>query len=59
MNEDDVIELFEERAAIREHDGKMDRQRAEYLALRDVRRISGTLPLWLVDRAKIAEKVRA
>ena len=48
MDKSDILELFNERAAIREFDGKMKRDRAEYLALRDVRAKIGILPEWLV-----------
>lgn len=49
---DDVWELYTERAAIREHDGGFSREHAEYVALRDVRSILGELPKWLIERVR-------
>lgn len=36
MNQDDMLELFNERAAIREYDGQKTREEAERLAREDV-----------------------
>lgn len=55
-SESDVWELFTERAAIREHDGGNSREHAEDNALRDVRRILGTLPKWLIERVEAARR---
>ena len=44
MTETEILALWHERAAIREYDGGMTRDRAEYQALRDVRKIIGELP---------------
>ncbi len=52
MDETDILELWTERSAIREYDGKMSRERAEYLALRDVRKIIGEIPEWLLKMVK-------
>jgi len=53
---DDIWELFTERAAIREHDGGSSREHAEDNALRDVRRILGTFPKWLIERVEAARR---
>jgi hypothetical protein len=37
----DLMELFHERAAIREHDGKQSRATAEWEAYQEMRRIYG------------------
>lgn len=47
-----LLELFTERAAMREFDGNVSREHAEYGALRDVRTIEGELPKWLIDRVR-------
>jgi hypothetical protein len=39
--ESELIELWHERAAIREYDGGLDRERAEEAAYYDLRRIVG------------------
>ena len=39
--ESELIELWNERAAIREYDGGLDRERAEEAAYYDLRRIVG------------------
>lgn len=52
MDDEAILELFTERAAIREHDGGASVQHAEYLALRDVRKIIGELPRWLVKQVE-------
>lgn len=53
MDDDEIRELWEERAAVREHDGKLSRGRAEYLAARDVRGMIAPQPLpgWLIEVA--------
>jgi hypothetical protein len=50
MTPEDIWELFSERAAIRQYDGGASRDHAEFLALRDVRKIIGELPKWLLER---------
>lgn len=50
MTPEDIWELFSERAAIRQYDGEVSREHAEFLALRDVRKIVGELPKWLLER---------
>ena len=53
--EAELIELYDERAAIREHDGGMSREQAEEAAYYDLRRIVGqgvSVPV------EIREKVR-
>lgn len=54
--EDDVglLELWEERAAIREYDGESNRETAEKMAAADLREMFGHVPRWLVDM--IAQK---
>jgi len=37
----DLIELFQERAAIMEYDGKLERSKAEWLAFVEMRRLYG------------------
>lgn len=44
MNEEELYQLWEERAAIREYDGGTRRERAEYLAALDIRKIAGRIP---------------
>jgi hypothetical protein len=46
----DLWELFKERAAIRQYDGGASREHAEFLALRDVQKIRGEAPKWLLER---------
>lgn len=56
MSEDDLIEIYEERAAVREHDGGMSRQEAERAAYWDWRKIVGrnvAAPQWIVERAQL------
>lgn len=53
--EAELIELYEERAAIREHDGGMNRREAEQAAYWDWRRTVGPkipAPQWIRDRAR-------
>ena len=58
FNKDDpfdagLLEVWEERAAIRQYDGEEDEKRAKHLAARDVKRMEGlqALPKWLVKLA--------
>lgn len=51
MNELDLIELYEERAAIREYDGGMTREQAEEAAYYDWRKLVG-------PRAKVPKVIR-
>ncbi len=44
-NESDIIELCEERAAIMEFDGGMDRKKAERAAYFDVRKLIGLVEI--------------
>lgn len=44
MTEQEACELWEERAAIREYEGGFGRERAEYLAAMDLKRILGVIP---------------
>lgn len=48
-----LLELWEERAAIRQYDGEEGEKRAKHLAARDVKRMQGlkALPKWLVKLA--------
>ncbi|MEM9369105.1 MAG: hypothetical protein AAGD07_24220 [Planctomycetota bacterium] len=41
MDTETAIELWHERAAIREFDGGFEREQAEYLAVKDVERMAG------------------
>lgn len=52
MSDEDILELFTERAAIREHDGGASREHAEQRALVDVKRILGEAPEWLRNRVE-------
>ena len=52
MTDEELLELWNERAAIREYDGQLDRKRAEQRAVVDVRKIIGYAPQWLVDMVK-------
>ena len=54
FNKDDpsdvgLLELWEERAAIRQYDGEADRETAEKKAAEDLRNMFGHVPKWLVD----------
>lgn len=49
MDTRSAVELWEERAAIREYCGGLSRERAEYLAGKDVKRILGQLPVEVYD----------
>ena len=54
--EQDLIEMFEEMAAIREYDGQMPRQEAERAAYFDLRRLVGPsvpMPEWVMEKAKL------
>lgn len=44
MSDEDAIELWNERAAIREYLGGISRSRAEFLAAQDLKRILGVVP---------------
>jgi hypothetical protein len=52
----DLLELFHERAAIREHDGKQSRATAEWETYQEMRRIYGkaNLPLEIHEIARKA-----
>lgn len=44
LHEAYLHELWEERAAIREYDGEESRQRSEFLAALDIKKIAGSVP---------------
>lgn len=52
MSDEEIRDLWEERSAVREYDGEVRRERAEYLAARDVRDLIAPQPLprWLIER---------
>jgi hypothetical protein len=50
MTNDDLWELFTERAALREYDGGATRNHAENRAMIDLRKLTGELPPWLVEK---------
>jgi len=47
MTDKDILELWNERAAIREYDGERDRRWAQQRAIVDVRNMIGFVPQWL------------
>ena len=47
-----MAEFWNERAAIREFCGGMDRAKAEFLAVRDTRKEFGECPAEIVDRVQ-------
>lgn len=47
-----LIEFWHERAAIREYDGGYDRQRANFLAAREVRYYFGRVPQVIIDQVR-------
>lgn len=54
--ETELIEIYEERAAIREYDGGMSRKEAERAAYFDWRKIVGrgiVAPEWIQERARL------
>ena len=44
MSDEDYLELWAERAALREYYGQFSRRQAEYLAAKDIERAFGTMP---------------
>lgn len=52
LTDEDILELWNERAAIREYDGQRDRRWAEQRAIVDVRDMIGYVPDWLVKMVK-------
>lgn len=56
MTEKDIIELWEERAAIREFDGGMRRDLAERAAYFDLRKLIGKFDVPDVIREKVRMK---
>ena len=46
----DILEHWQERAAIREYDGEEDRKTATIDAGEELRKIYGPLPRWVVSR---------
>ena len=57
FSDESLLELWHERAAIRQYDGEHDEKRAKYLAALDVKRMEGlqALPKWLVKLAMSQE----
>ena len=49
VNDEELLELWNERAAIREYDGEQDRKSAEQDACGDLRDMFGSVPAWLVE----------
>ena len=49
VNDEELLELWNERAAIREYDGEQDRKAAEQDACGDLRDMFGSVPAWLVE----------
>ena len=47
-----ITERWEERAAVREFDGGVSKAQAEFLAVRDVRRMFGRVPDEVMRRVK-------
>ena len=52
MTDDEALELWNERAAVREYDGQTSRLQAEFLAAKDVRRMLGKLPQCLAEAVR-------
>ena len=50
MSDEDILERFEERAGICEHEGKMSRAEAEALAIVEVEKIFGRVPAEVLER---------
>lgn len=52
LSDESIRELWEERAAVREFDGGLTTERAEYMAVRDVRGMISpqSLPEWLIEK---------
>ena len=48
----DIIERFEERAAICEHDGKLLRVDAETLARFEIKKLFGNVPAEVLERCR-------
>lgn len=44
LSDDQLHELWEERAAVRQYDGELSKEFAEYSAARDIRKIAGRIP---------------
>ena len=44
MTDEELLELWNERAAIREHDGGQSKRQAEYRAAKDLQRMFGQMP---------------
>lgn len=61
MTDSDLIELYEERVAIRIYDGEMPERLALRAAYFDLRRLVGNVPVPEVirDRVRLGEKVDA
>ena len=50
MSDEDIYERFAERAAICEYEGGVSRDHAEFIALREIRKLLGEVPKWLLER---------
>ena len=55
--EKELVEWWEERAAVREFDGGMGRQRANFLAARELRDLFGFVPQSIANRISRVERV--
>lgn len=44
LSDEELHELWEERAAVRQYDGELSKEFAEYLAARDIRKLAGRIP---------------
>ena len=44
LSDEELHELWEERAAVRQYDGELSKEFAEYSAARDIRKIAGRIP---------------
>lgn len=53
MTDEQIEEWWEERAAIRQFDGGLDRRRAEYLAAIDAKRFAGRITDHILRRIGI------
>jgi len=49
LTDEEIFELWNERAAIREYEGEQDRKTAEQEACGDLRNMFGSAPAWLVE----------
>lgn len=56
MTDEDALELWHERAAIREFDGGQSRSQANFNAAKDLRNIYGTIPRCVKNAVKEANQ---